>query len=324
MSNPELSEERKIPERPSRRQAKTESGLRIPRPHLPRKALLGLVAVGLLAVGVNELGLSVPGVPKVHEDLHVEPPQLDDEIVVTKLGAIGAFSKSVQTYKSTAYVRLVNEDGEERETLGYKNSHRVVRTQEGKPIVTHDDKGNKTVTLPDTIGVLARGDFKVLHDGKTDRDFGQALIGWVANSQTPRELGQTMITDTIEDVASKDEISNRQTLCVGLAATSQLLSDIGYEGYFVPTWQPDGKGSEQPANTHLMTVTTKFDDGDLTIASCAKDLVKIGYDPDLAGNMHASAKESDAEVEAGMQLPERRLKPQVLKAGMDQYLKDSK
>ena len=323
MNDPETNVELKIPKRPSKSE-RAERPKRLRRPRPVRKAVLGLVAVGLLAVGANEIGLSIPGVPKVHEKLHVEPPELDDDVVVTKLAAIGAFAKSEQTYKSTAYVRLVNEDGEERETLGYKNSHRIVRTQEGKPTVTHDDQGNKTVELPNTIGVLARGDFKILHDDQTDRDFGQAFIGWAANSQTPRELGQTMITDTIEDVASKDKISNRQTLCVGVAATSQFLSDVQYEGFFVPTWQAGGKGLDQPANTHLLSVKTTYDGEDLTVESCAKDLVKIGYDPDQAGNMHAGANMTDAEGEAGMQLPERKLAAQVLKAGMDQYLKDSK
>ena len=194
----------------------------IPRPRIPRKILAGVVGAGLLTVGLKEVGLPIPAVPEIHEELHALPPEIDDSVVVTKLGAIGAFSKSEQTYKSKAYIELVNDRGEERETLGYKNNHRVIRTQEGKATIEHDDQGNKVVTLPNTFGILARGDFSTLHDDKTGRDAGQAITGWLANSQTSRDWGETMINDAIEDIAINDTIANRQTLCVGVAAVSQL------------------------------------------------------------------------------------------------------
>ncbi len=282
-------------------------------------------AAGLAAVlTLKDVGLPIPAVPEMHEELHALPPEISDDVVVTKLGGLGAFAKSTQTYISTAHLVLVNDDGEERETLGYKGTHKVVRTQEGPATVTSDDNGNKTVKLPNTIGILARGDFEILHDDSTGRDFGQAVIGFGANSQTSRDLGQTMYTDQMEVVAANDDIATRQTLCIGVAATSQLLSDISYDGYFVPTWQAPGQEPKiQPANTYLMTVSTDFMDEVLTVGTCAQELADMGYRTELAGNMEAGAEGTKAEEKAGMLLTERRIDDQVLTMSLDQYRKES-
>lgn len=316
-TNAEQEQQMRSQELPRRRQRR--------RFHAPRTVALLALAVPVGLLGMKQCGVDIPAVPKVHEKLTELPPEIDDQIVVTKLGAIGAYAKSVQTYKSKAHVRLVNEDNEERETLGYIGKHKVVRTQEGVPTVTHDDVGNKTVTLPSTLGIIAQGSFKVLEDDTTGRDFGQAVVGWGANSQTPRNHGEDMYTDAMEAVAAHDTISTRQTLCVGVAATSQFLSSLQVDGYFVPGWQAPGTPAVvQPEKTRTITVQAKLGDETLDVNSCAKDLADIGYDSAKAGNMQAGGPSSDAEVEAGMLLPERRIEDRVLHIGMDDYLKASK
>lgn len=316
----EMIREKVAPKRPSRERPE--------RRRRRRGGKLKMAAVGALSLAtvltLKDIGVPIPTVPEIHEELHTLPPEISDDVVVTKLGGLGAFAKSTQTYLSTAHLKLVNDDGEERETLGYKGTHKVVRTQEGPATVVSDDNGNKTVKLPNTIGILARGDFKTLHDDSTGRDFGQAVIGFGANSQTSRDLGQTLYTDQMEVVAANDDISTRQTLCIGVAATSQLLSDIGYDGYFVPTWQAPGEESKvQPPDTYLMTVSTDFNDEVLTVSTCAQDLADMGYRPELAGNMEAGAEGSKAEEQAGMLLTERRIDDQVLTMSLDEYRKES-
>lgn len=298
-----------------------------PRQERPRRRIvplrykvgaIGVAAASIAAVAaVKKLDLPTPS---IHEELHALPPEVPNGIIATKLGAIGAFAISEQSYQAKAYVRLVNDDGEERETLGYEGDYRMTRAQVGTPTVVRGTEGQKRITLPSTTVLTPNATVHVFHDDETDRDGGEAFIGFWANSQTGTEPGQAMVKTFMEGIARNDTDSIRKTLCVGVAASSQFIDGLGLEGYFTPTYTRPGQDKrQQPDNTRLITVEANYNKEILTVETCAPALAEIGYDPAFAGNMQAGSDRSVQEVAAGMLLPERKVDTKTLEMAYDEY-----